>query len=421
MASAPAAVAAGDGAGAEPSVLEKMRSFDFYPKTLDDFKARGTSQGAVVSIVTVVLMFVLFCSELSFFMSVQRVDRLTVDDGHREKLSINFDVTFPSTPCALISMSAMDPSGEHELSTDHEVYKQRLDEAGMPKGKKESNNMGGTVKTKDDLHSTKKTADGEGADGAPCLSCYGAGEEGACCNTCDDVKNAYAKKGWKLPSLSMRNHITQCAHEGFEASLDQKGEGCNLHGHFLVPKVSGNFHFGPSKSFQHAHLYTFDLMSYTTEGFNISHTVNSLGFGPAYPGRASPIDGKTHTLAKEEGSGMFQYYCQVVPTQYTPLGARDSGDGVTDGSTGGSISSNQFAVTEHFRKINAASHRWLPGVFFFYDISSIKVHRDESRKGLLQFLTSLCAIVGGVFTTMGLLDSSLDAVARRKAAGGGLG
>ena len=40
MASAPAAVAAGDGAGAEPSVLEKMRSFDFYPKTLDDFNAR---------------------------------------------------------------------------------------------------------------------------------------------------------------------------------------------------------------------------------------------------------------------------------------------------------------------------------------------------------------------------------------------
>jgi endoplasmic reticulum-Golgi intermediate compartment protein 3 len=415
MAAAPGAAAASASSEGEPSAFDKMRSLDFYPKTLDDFRVR-TSQGALVSITTVVLMLLLFCSELSFFMTTERIDRLTVDDGHREKLSINFDVTFPSTPCALVAMSAMDPSGEHELSTDHEVYKTRLDAAGAPKGEKEKHNFGGTVKTKEDLHDTKKANDAQNGgtpnDGSkpeqPCQSCYGAGAKGECCNTCDEVKSAYARKGWKLPSLSMRNHITQCAHEGFEASLDQKGEGCNLHGHFLVPKVSGNFHFGPSKSFQHAHLYTFDLMSYTTEGFNISHTINSLTFGPPYPGRDSPLDDMTRLLSKEDGSGMFQYYCQIVPTQYNALGVAPAD----------AIVSNQFAVTEHFRKINAASHRWLPGVFFFYDISSIKINRDESRKGLLQFLTSLCAIVGGVFTTMGLVDSSLHAMGKRKVAAG---
>lgn len=30
---------------------------------------------------------------------------------------------------------------------------------------------------------------------------------------------------------------------------------------------------------------------------------------------------------------------------------------------------------------------------------------EEYRKGLLQFLTSVCAIVGGVFTIMGIMDS----------------
>eukprot|EP00936_MAST-01D_sp_MAST-1D-sp1_P002442 g2442.t1 len=383
----------------EPGVFEKIRSIDLYPKTLDDFRVR-TAQGAIVSLVAIVLMILLFFSELSFFMATIQTDTLTVDNGHKEKLDIAFDVTFPSTPCALISMSAMDPSGEHELSTNHDVFKTRLDKNGQKKAAPEKNNMGGTVKTKDDLHDTKEAAE---AGKKKCLSCYGAAPKGECCNTCDAVKAAYAKKGWKLPVLSMRNHITQCAHEGFEASLEQKDEGCRLHGNFQVPKVSGNFHFGPSKSFQHAHLYTFDLMSYTTEGFNISHTVNSLSFGPAFPERDSPLDGVSRAVSKEQGSGMFQYYTQVVPTQYRRLG-------------GEAIESNQYAVTEHYRKIAPNSHRWLPGVFFFYDISSIKVNRAEERKGFGQFLTSVCAIVGGVFTVMGMVDSSLHSL-RKKGAG----
>jgi hypothetical protein len=394
----------------KPSVFDKLRALDAYPKTLDDFRVR-TAQGAVVSLVAIVLMVILFFSELSFFMTAVHADSLAVDNGHKEKLSISFDVTFPSTPCASISVSAMDPSGEHELSTDHEVYKKRLDKSGNGVAAAEKNNMGGTVKTKEDLHVAKDVHDGGGDGGEkkekPCLSCYGAAPKGECCNTCDEVKQAYAKKGWKLPVLNMRNHITQCANEGFEASLQQKDEGCNLYGSFNVPKVAGNFHFGPSKSFQHAHLYTFDLMSYTTEGFNISHTINKISFGPAFPDRDNPLDGARRMLAQDQGTGMFQYYCQVVPTQYTGLG-------------GSTIQSNQYAVTEHFRKIRPQSQRWLPGVFFFYDISPIKVNREEQRRGFLQFLTSVCAIIGGIFTVMGMVDSSLHSL-RKKGAGAGLG
>ena len=34
-----------------------------------------------------------------------------------------------------------------------------------------------------------------------CGSCYGAAEDGVCCNTCEDVKNAYRKKGWSFDNL----------------------------------------------------------------------------------------------------------------------------------------------------------------------------------------------------------------------------
>lgn len=37
------------------------------------------------------------------------------------------------------------------------------------------------------------------------------------------------------------------------------------------------------------------------------------------------------------------------------------------------VQSNQFSVTENFRPAAASTGRSLPGVFFFYDLSPIKV------------------------------------------------
>jgi hypothetical protein len=50
----------------------------------------------------------------------------------------------------------------------------------------------------------------------------------------------------------------------------------------------------------------------------------------------------------------------------------------------------------------------LPGVFFFYEVSPLHVEIVEGyRKGWVAFFTSVCAIVGGVVTTMGLIDQGL--------------
>lgn len=61
-----------------------------------------------------------------------------------------------------------------------------------------------------------------------------------------------------------------------------------------------------------------------------------------------------------------------------------------------------------FRKTkqnNGTQQTGLPGVFFFYEISPLHVEIVEGyRKGYIAFFTSVCAIVGGVVTTFGLLD-----------------
>lgn len=89
---------------------------------------------------------------------------------------------------------------------------------------------------------------------------------------------------------------------------------------------------------------------------------------------------------------MFQYFIKIVPTVYEDI-------------YGSVISTNQFSVTEHQRGIAVGSHGGLPGVFFSYELSPIMVKFTEFRQSLAHFLTSMCAIIGGIFTIAGLVDS----------------
>lgn len=49
----------------------------------------------------------------------------------------------------------------------------------------------------------------------------------------------------------------------------------------------------------------------------------------------------------------------------------------------------------------------LPGIFFHFDISPIKVQFKEERRSFAHFLTQLCAIIGGVYTVSSLIDKLL--------------
>ena len=49
----------------------------------------------------------------------------------------------------------------------------------------------------------------------------------------------------------------------------------------------------------------------------------------------------------------------------------------------------------------------LPGTFFIYDLSPFVVRRSVQSPPFSQFLTGLCAIVGGVVTISGFVDSLL--------------
>eukprot|EP00201_Polytomella_parva_P020208 CAMPEP_0175043532 /NCGR_PEP_ID=MMETSP0052_2-20121109/3244_1 /TAXON_ID=51329 ORGANISM="Polytomella parva, Strain SAG 63-3" /NCGR_SAMPLE_ID=MMETSP0052_2 /ASSEMBLY_ACC=CAM_ASM_000194 /LENGTH=374 /DNA_ID=CAMNT_0016306611 /DNA_START=547 /DNA_END=1671 /DNA_ORIENTATION=+ len=227
---------------------------------------------------------------------------------------------------------------------------------------------------------------------AECGSCYGAEDfPGDCCNTCEDVRNAYRRRGWALTV-----HVVQCEHDAYyEAVEAQRGEGCRMWGQLSVNKVAGNFHFAAGRSFQQGMMHVHDMAPFGDSPLDFSHVINHLSFGKTFPGAIHQLDGSSQrsTQAQTKTLGMYQYFIKVVPTEFQPL----------DGAL---TKSNQFSVTKNYKE-GQGMGRSLPGVFFFYDLSPIKVRIAEKKESKLHFLTNVCAIVGGAFTVAGLVDAAI--------------
>jgi len=84
---------------ASSQFTDVVKSFDVYPKTLDDFKER-TGSGAAVSVISLSIIFLLVVSEFRSYLTPTTTDHLYVDTTRGERIRVNLNVTFPNLPCA---------------------------------------------------------------------------------------------------------------------------------------------------------------------------------------------------------------------------------------------------------------------------------------------------------------------------------
>lgn len=378
--------------------MEQLRKLDAFPKALDDFRVR-TRSGAVVSLVALALMVLLFFSELNYFLQVETVDHLFVNiESNSTRVMVSFDISFPVIPCDLLSIDAVDDMGLPQPMLSSEIYKHKIDQEGKKIGDARPHEIGNSIRTEEEVKALAKLPDVSATE-AICGNCYGAAPTGTCCNTCQEVRDAYANIGWRFKPQD----VLQCRREAALETLhdaNEKEGGCQIYGHLHLG-TSGHFHIAP-----HSHVHKqgsayegfnlLDLLTFTFAQFNITHTVHSLSFGDNFPGFKSPLDGQVRVL--QDTHGMYQYYIKVVPTKYKKYNDVNE------------IESNQYAVTEHLRHLSPGSGRGLPGVYFYYELSPVLAVFQETRGTFLRFITSVCAILGGLFTVMGLVDKVVNVI-----------
>ncbi|RMB95500.1 hypothetical protein DUI87_27609 [Hirundo rustica rustica] len=361
--------------------LWRLKRFDAFPKTLEDFRVK-TCGGALGTQGT--------------------------------QCARNKCMFIDQFPCALVSdlsIDAMDVAGEQQLDVEHNLFKQRLDKAG--------NRVTPEAERHELGKEEEKVFDPNSLDADRCESCYGAeSEDIRCCNTCDDVREAYRRRGWAFKNP---DSIEQCKREGFSQKMqEQKNEGCQVYGFLEVNKylhVGDNVLANVSCTVQCAGLKAkpardskseknnligekkvHDLQSFGLDNINMTHYIKHLSFGRDYPGIVNPLDGTAITA--QQASMMFQYFVKVVPTVYRKV----------DGEV---VRTNQFSVTRHEKIANGLlGDQGLPGVFVLYELSPMMVKLTEKHRSFTHFLTGVCAIVGGIFTVAGFIDSLIYHSAR---------
>ncbi|PYH50066.1 retrograde cargo receptor ERV46 [Aspergillus saccharolyticus JOP 1030-1] len=420
----------------------RFTRLDAFAKTVEDARVRTTS-GGVITIASLLVIFWLVWGEWVDYRRVVVLPELVVDKSRGEKMEIHLNMTFPRLPCEMLTLDVMDVSGEQQTGVAHGINKVRLT----------SEAEGGRVIDVKalELHSSKETA--KHLDPDYCGECGGApAPAGAikpgCCNTCEEVREAYAQKQW---AFGKGENIEQCDLEGYAERIDaQRREGCRLEGVLRVNKVIGNFHIAPGRSFTSGNLHVHDLATFfepnlaEDEKHTMTHEIHQLRFGPQLPDELSdrwqwtdhhhtnPLD-NTRQETSEPGFN-FMYFVKVVSTSYLPLGwdplfsssihsaydkAPLGAHGIAYGAEG-SIETHQYSVTSHKRSLRGGDasdegHKerlhaanGIPGVFFNYDISPMKVINREARpKTFTGFLTGVCAIVGGTLTVAAAIDRGL--------------
>ncbi|AMD20548.1 HDL196Cp [Eremothecium sinecaudum] len=380
-----------------------LLSIDAFAKTEEDVRVR-TRTGGFVTLACVLVTIMLLLKEWTQLHTVVHRPQLVLDRDRHLKLDLDLDITFPNMPCALLSLDIVDDSREIQLDLlDEGFTKTRLNSNGKAISTEEFNVHN------DQVDSSQLPED-------YCGPCYGArDQEGnanaapkdrVCCQTCDDVRQAYAAKGW---AFFDGNNVEQCEREGYVERLQRElHEGCRIRGKAQLNRIQGNIHFAPGRPIQVRRTHSHDSSLYAKyKHLNFNHIINHLAFGPpqkldSNPTTGSPLDNHHAIVEQDPHSRIFSYFAKIVPTRFERL----------DGTV---LETAEFSATAHDRPLSGGRDHdhpntlhlsgGIPSITIYFEMSPLKViNREEHALSWSGFVLNCITSVGGVLAVGTVVD-----------------
>eukprot|EP00545_Synedropsis_sp_CCMP1620_P002973 CAMPEP_0119030444 /NCGR_PEP_ID=MMETSP1176-20130426/41034_1 /TAXON_ID=265551 /ORGANISM="Synedropsis recta cf, Strain CCMP1620" /LENGTH=507 /DNA_ID=CAMNT_0006986815 /DNA_START=110 /DNA_END=1633 /DNA_ORIENTATION=+ len=439
---------------AAPLSSSMVKKLDFmFPKVEEEFRVH-TEKGGMTTMIAIFTICLLALGEIVSYsgQNAATTEHIVVNTDLNKRMRINMNITFPALACEDLHVDAMDVAGDSQLDVEDTLVKKQLRADGSFRTSEEMKVE--TNQHRQDQDNKEKVLKSKLPDNY-CGPCFGAQQEDdQCCQTCDELMEAYKEKRWKFEMLVYT--AEQCIREGRdkkEPKKMRKGQGCNLSGYMTVNRVAGNFHIAMGEGIERdgRHIHTF--LPEDSPNFNASHTIHELSFGPE---DKAPMNGVHKVVGPEHGTtGLFQYFIKVVPTTYKgkslmPKNADQAMPSLFVEVEGNEdkehvLETNRYFFTERFRPLmrefveeehmdedgetatvdaghshTDAHHNHhirnsvLPGIFFIYEIYPFAVEISKNSVPFTHLLIRLIAIVGGVFTCASWLDAALCASEARK-------
>jgi hypothetical protein len=209
----------------------------------------------------------------------------------------------------------------------------------------------------------------------------------------------YKEPEYQINSLEASSDVPQPDYELLKKEVINK-EGCQLVGNINVLRVPGNFHISSGSYVTSiGRLIGENLIKY-----DLSHKINHISFGDESDiqhiksnfniGNLNPLDGVIREK-KGEADKYYEYYLKVVPTSYINISNK-------------AYDVNQF--TSNSNEVQVTST--IPSIYFRYDIAPILVRFQQYKENFFEFFVQICAIVGGIYSVIGILDTLINKLLR---------
>mmetsp|Transcript_18103 Transcript_18103/g.23814 ORF Transcript_18103/g.23814 Transcript_18103/m.23814 type:complete len:461 (-) Transcript_18103:301-1683(-) len=448
--------------------MKGTKGIDFYRKIPVDL-TESTALGAFFSITAIIFMIGLFFVELWAFLSSSLDTSVILDSSQDAKLRINFNITMLDVPCEFASVDVLDVLGTNRLNVSSNIERWHLNTEGERKMFMGRNKVQQDIMVEEHPYDLEELhRNGEHAIPvtkakfaelladkeftfvdfyAPwCIWCQRLAptwelfaedmenrpelaekvnivkvdcvEERELCAEHnirsfptlrffvgssphmpdfkgDRTREALMKHAHDL--TKQHTNLKQLPEGQLEKRLERAYEmhntnraGCMLSGFLTVNRVPGNFHI-------EAHSKYHDLDPTMT---NLSHVVNHLSFGEPLRGRQlsvlksvpedmkqmSPLDGNSYI--NDDFHQSYHHFLKVVNTNYEV--------------TKRPVKGYQLLATSQIMHYDVNE---IPEARFSYTISPMGVVIKKGSRKWYDFITSICAIIGGTFTVIGVLDA----------------